>query len=102
MMTPLAFSRRTRSGLRRLTEATSDPMLGHLRPQQRVPMNFVFQPWQLFHLILASWANQDLRQAIDYLRTENQILREIIGKKRILLDDHNAAAWPSKAKSWDA
>ncbi len=51
-------------------------------------MNFVFQPWQLFHLILASWANQDLRQAIDYLRTENQILREIIGKKRILLDDH--------------
>jgi hypothetical protein len=31
-------------------------------------MNFVFQPWQLFHLILAGWANQDLRQAIDYLR----------------------------------
>jgi len=39
-------------------------------------MNFILQPWQLLHLILAGWVNHQQQLAIDYLKTENQILRE--------------------------
>jgi hypothetical protein len=45
------------------------------------------QPWQLSLVILAGWINPQQQDAIEYLRTENRILREKLGKKRILLDD---------------
>ena len=52
-------------------------------------MSFILQPWQLFFVILAGWVNRQQQQAIEYLRTENQVLKDIHGKKRILLsDDH--------------
>jgi len=50
-------------------------------------MPFVLQPWQLFFLILTSWINRKQQEVIEYLRTENQVLREKLGKKRILLND---------------
>ena len=50
-------------------------------------MNFVLQPWQLFFAILAGWVNQRQQATIDYQWTENQVLRELLGKKRILLND---------------
>jgi hypothetical protein len=50
-------------------------------------MSFVFQPWQLLVVILAGWINRQQQEAIDYLRTENQILKESHGKRRILLND---------------
>ena len=50
-------------------------------------MNFVLQPWQLMLMILAGWINRQQQQVIDYLRTENQVLKQKIGKKRILLND---------------
>jgi putative transposase len=50
-------------------------------------MSFILQPWQLLHLILAGWVNHQQQRVIDYLRTENQVLREKFGKRRILLDD---------------
>jgi len=50
-------------------------------------MNFVLQPWQLFLLIIASWSNQQQQEVIEYLRTENSVLRKKFGKKRILLND---------------
>lgn len=50
-------------------------------------MSFVFQPWQIFLVGLASWINNEQRQVIDYLITENQVLKEKLGKKRILLND---------------
>ncbi len=51
------------------------------------PMNFILQPWQLYFLILAGWVNRQQQVVIDYLRTENQVLKEKLGKKRILLSD---------------
>jgi putative transposase len=45
------------------------------------------QPWQLLLLVLAGWVNRQQQDAIAYLRTENRILREKLGKKRILLND---------------
>ena len=50
-------------------------------------MTFAFQPWQLYLTILAGWINRHQQVVIDYLRTENQVLRETHGKKRILLSD---------------
>src|SRR5712692_1218667 len=61
-------------------------------------MNFILQPWQLLHLILAGWINRQQQEVIDYLRTENQILREKLGKRRILLDDDQRRRLAVKAK----
>jgi hypothetical protein len=50
-------------------------------------MKFVLQPWQLLAIILAGWMNREQRDVIEYLRTENAVLKEKFGKKRILLND---------------
>ena len=50
-------------------------------------MNFVLQPWHLMVVFLASWINRQQQEVIEYLRTENQVLKEKIGKKRIQLND---------------
>jgi putative transposase len=50
-------------------------------------MNFVLQPWQLLLLILAGWINRKQQNVIDYLKTENEVLREKLGKKRIPIND---------------
>ncbi|MFT5525690.1 MAG: hypothetical protein ACI9HK_003660 [Pirellulaceae bacterium] len=51
------------------------------------PMNFLLQPWQLLVLFLASWINRQQQEVIEYLRTENQVLKEKLGTKRILLNN---------------
>jgi putative transposase len=48
-------------------------------------MNFVLQPWQLLLAILAGWINRRQQGVIEYLRTENQILKEKLRKRRIFL-----------------
>ena len=45
------------------------------------------KPWQLWVVALAGWINQQQQEVIEYLRTENQVLKETHGKKRILLND---------------
>ena len=50
-------------------------------------MTFVLKPWQLLLLILSGWINRHQQDAIEYLLTENQVLREKLGKRRILLND---------------
>ena len=47
----------------------------------------VLQPWYLLVMALASWLNQQQQAAIEYLREENRVLREKLGKKQILLSD---------------
>ena len=51
-------------------------------------MTFVLQPWQLFLVIVAGWIDRQQQEVIEYLRTENQVLKEKLGKKRILLSDN--------------
>ena len=50
-------------------------------------MSFILQPWQLFFMILAGWVNQQQQQIIDFQRTEIDVLKEKLGKKRIILND---------------
>jgi hypothetical protein len=47
----------------------------------------VLQPLHLFVAILAGVVHQEQQRVIEYLRTENQVLREKLGKKRVLLND---------------
>ncbi len=61
-------------------------------------MNFVLRPWQLLLLILAGWINRDQQEAIEYLLTENQVLREKLGKRRILLNDDQRRRLAVKGK----
>ena len=50
-------------------------------------MLFPLQPWQLYFVILAGWVHRQQQFVIEYLITENKILRETHGTKRILLSD---------------
>ena len=61
-------------------------------------MNFVLHPWQLLLVILAGWLNREQQAVVEYLRTDNQILKEIHGKKRILLNDDQRRRLAVKGK----
>ena len=61
-------------------------------------MDFVLQPWQLYVVILAGWINRQQQEVIEYLRTENQVLKEKLGKKRILLNDDQRRRLAVKGK----
>ena len=65
-------------------------------------MSFVLNPWQLYIGILFGWVNRQQQEAIDYLRTENQVLKEMLGKNRTLLNDAQRRRLQSKARFWDA
>jgi transposase InsO family protein len=56
------------------------------------------QPWQLFLLSLSGWINRHQQQTIEYLITENQVLKEKLGKKRILLNDDQRRRLAVKGK----
>jgi putative transposase len=55
-------------------------------------MKSLLQPWQFLLLILAGWINGRQQEAIDYLLTENRVVREKLGKKRILRYYYRKAA----------
>ena len=62
------------------------------------PMSFVLKPWQLWIVAMAGWINQQQQEVIEYLRTENQVLKELHGKKRILLNDDQRRRLAVKGK----
>jgi hypothetical protein len=61
-------------------------------------MKSQLQPWHLLVLILAGWINRLQQDAIEYLLTENHILREKLGLKRILLNDSRRRRLSIKGK----
>jgi hypothetical protein len=61
-------------------------------------MKSQLQPWQLSLLILAGRINRQQQDAIEYLITENRILREKLGKKRVLLSDDRQRRLAGKGK----
>ena len=46
------------------------------------------QPWTMLLMMMAGWLNRHQQDVINYLKEENKILREKLGTKRILLNDH--------------
>ena len=61
-------------------------------------MKSQFQPWQFLLLILVGWINRSQQDAVEYLITENRILREKLGKRRILLNDDQRRRLAVKGK----
>ena len=61
-------------------------------------MKFILQPWQLMLIILASWVNRQQQEVIEYLRAENSVLKEQLGKKRILLNNNQRRRLAVKGK----
>ncbi|HIM14241.1 MAG TPA: hypothetical protein EYM31_00590 [Acidobacteria bacterium] len=61
-------------------------------------MSFILQPWQLYVAIIAGWIHRQQQEAIEYLRTENRVLREKHGPKRILLNDDQRRRLAVKGK----
>ncbi|MDA2927553.1 integrase core domain-containing protein [Acidobacteria bacterium AH-259-G07] len=61
-------------------------------------MTFILHPWQLLIFIMAGWINRHQQDAIEYLRTENQVLKEKLGKRRILLNDDQRRRLAVKGK----
>jgi hypothetical protein len=49
----------------------------------------LLQPFQFLLVALAGWMNEHQREVIDYLQTENRVLREQLGARRLrFTDDH--------------
>jgi len=61
-------------------------------------MDIVLQPWHLLVLILANWLNRQQQAAVAYLLSENKVLRELQGKRRILLSDDQRRRLAIKGK----
>ena len=61
-------------------------------------MKHVLKPWQLFLIILAGWINRHQQVVIEYLQTENRVLREKLGRKRLLLSDDQRRRLAIKGK----
>ena len=61
-------------------------------------MGFVLQSWQLVLFIVAGWVNRHQREAIEYLKTENRVLREKLGSGRIMLNDDQRKRLAIKGK----
>ena len=55
-------------------------------------------PWYLLAVIVAGWMSRQQQQVIEYLREENRVLREKLGKKRVLLNDDQRRRLAAKAK----
>jgi hypothetical protein len=61
-------------------------------------MRRTFDPFRLLVVSIAGWLNRQQRDAIDYLREENRVLREQLGGKRLRLNDDQRRRLAAKAK----
>ena len=55
-------------------------------------------PLQFTLVVLAGWVNREQTSAIDYLRTENRVLREMVGRRRLPLTDDQRRRLAVKGK----
>jgi len=58
----------------------------------------MLQPWQLLLLVLAGWVNRQQQDVIEYLLAENRVMRQKLGKRRILLNDEQRRMLAIKGK----
>ena len=58
----------------------------------------VLDPFRFVLIAVAGWMNQRELQIIDYLREENRVLREQLGRRRVRLNDDQRRRLAAKAK----
>ena len=57
------------------------------------------RPWTFFLAAMAGWMNRRQQEAIEYLKEENRVLREHVGRKRLLLNDEQKRRLATKGKT---
>lgn len=62
-------------------------------------LEYILKPWHLIVLFLATQINREQQGVIEYLHVENQVLREKLGKGRILLNDNQHRRLAVKGKA---
>jgi putative transposase len=50
-------------------------------------MSTVFHPWQILVAAMAGWITRQQDAVIEYLREENRVLKQQIGRRRLRLTD---------------
>ena len=58
----------------------------------------VLDPFRFVLISIAGWMNQQQQQAIEYLREENNVLREQLGGRRLRFTDEQRRRLAVKAK----
>jgi hypothetical protein len=58
----------------------------------------VLDPFRFVLIAVAGWMNQQQQFAIDYLREENRVLKEQLGRRRLRLSDDQRRRLAAKAK----
>ncbi len=61
-------------------------------------MESILHPWHILVLVLSAMIDGERDKAFEYLLTENQVLREKLGKGRILLNDDQRRRLAVKGK----
>ena len=61
-------------------------------------MRNILNPFRFIVIAIAGWMNQNQQYAIDYLREENQVLREQLGTRRLRFTDDQRRRLAAKAK----
>lgn len=56
-------------------------------------------PLRLLLLVFAGVVSREHAKVVDYLREENRVLRELLGKRRLRLDDRQRARLAARAKA---
>jgi putative transposase len=84
--------------LRRLTGSQHCRMLQAFTANPEEEVKVFLQPWQLLLLVLAGWVNRRQQDVIEYLLVENRVLRQKLGKRRILLNDEHQRQLAIKGK----
>jgi hypothetical protein len=62
-------------------------------------MPFPFQPWKIVLAVLSEFVRKEQEKVIEYLQSENQILRENLGGNRVLLSDEQRRRLAIKGKA---
>ena len=56
------------------------------------------RPWTFFLTAIAGWMNRRQQEVIEFLKEENRILREYVGRKRLLLNEEQKRRLATKGK----
>jgi putative transposase len=62
-------------------------------------MSFLFQPSQLLVVALSGWFERQQQSALEFQRTEILVLLEVVGKKRLVLNDDQRRRLAVKGKA---
>ena len=63
------------------------------------PMSFLLQPLNIFFAVLVERVRKQQEMVIEYLQLENQVLREKLAGKRVLLNDDQRRLLASPQRS---